>query len=532
MSLLRQPSLVIPSLIFPLFFAALGTSSFSRATTEVPGFPEVDSFLDFALAGSVVQGILFGSTVGATALAVDIENGFFDRLLSSPSTRSGIIVGRLAGGMVYGAFQTVLFIAILLPFGLSIKGGVAGVLTMALGGTILALAVGALMSAMALKTGSSEAVQGAFPLLFIALFFSSAFFPRETMSGVYKVFADLNPDLLSGRGIPRPHHRRVHRLGSRQRGRHPVDPRGVGRRARPVGAQGSAGGAMTTLDDTTTGAGRSVANTHTFPASVGLMQRSIVNITRLPSAFLPSVLMPIFQAIAFSGTFFAITQIPGFPTDRSINWFLPLGVVMGAGFAGIGIGFTTIRDLEGGFYDRLRLTPAPRMSLITGPLLAALARAAMVTTIVFIVGTLFGARLTHGPLGLIPLYVAALGIASIGTGWGLGLAYIFRDMRAAAIMQLTFFLVIFLTEAQTPLFVMQGWLEDVARINPFNSVIRLSRLGFVDPSITWANTWPGLLTIVVFTTLMMLFARRGLGRLERRLISAPTAASRAPSSLA
>ena len=63
LSLWRQPSLVVPSLIFPLFFAALGTSSFSRATTEVPGFPAVDSYLDFALAGSVVQGILFGSTV-------------------------------------------------------------------------------------------------------------------------------------------------------------------------------------------------------------------------------------------------------------------------------------------------------------------------------------------------------------------------------------------------------------------------------------------------------------------------------------
>jgi ABC-2 type transport system permease protein len=271
---------------------------------------------------------------------------------------------------------------------------------------------------------------------------------------------------------------------------------------------------MTTLDETTTGRGRSVATTRTFPASVALMKRSIVTITRLPSAFLPSVLMPIFQTIAFSGTFFAITQIPGFPTDRSINWFLPLGVVMGSGFAGIGIGFTTIRDLEGGFYDRLRLTPAPRMSLVTGPLLAALARSVLVTTIVFIVGTLFGARLTHGPLGLIPLYMAALGIAAIGTGWGLGLAYIFRDMRAAAIMQLTFFLVIFLTEAQTPLFIMQGWLESVARINPFNSVIRLSRLGFVDAPMTWDNTWGGLLTIVVFTALMLLFARRGLGRLS------------------
>jgi len=191
-SLLRQPSLVIPSLIFPLFFAALGTSSFSRST-ELPGFPAVDSYLDFALAGAIVQGILFGSTTGATALATDIENGFFDRLLASPSTRTGIIVGRMAGGMAYGASQTLFFVLVLLPFSLSIKGGVGGVVGLMVSGTILALAIGALMSAMALLTGSAEAVQGAFPLLFIALFFSSAFFPRETMSGVYGTLADFNP---------------------------------------------------------------------------------------------------------------------------------------------------------------------------------------------------------------------------------------------------------------------------------------------------------------------------------------------------
>ncbi|WP_420450975.1 ABC transporter permease [Ilumatobacter sp.] len=192
LALWRQPSLVVPSLIFPLFFAALGTSSFSRATS-VPGFPEVDSFLDFALAEAVVQGILFGSTVGATALATDIENGFFDRLLASPTTRWSIIVGRMAGGMLYGAFQTVFFVAVLLPFGLSVQAGVVGVITLAIAGTVLALAVGALMSAMAITTGSSEAVQGAFPLLFIALFFSSAFFPRQTMTGIYRSLADWNP---------------------------------------------------------------------------------------------------------------------------------------------------------------------------------------------------------------------------------------------------------------------------------------------------------------------------------------------------
>ncbi|MFK8025496.1 MAG: ABC transporter permease [Ilumatobacter sp.] len=272
---------------------------------------------------------------------------------------------------------------------------------------------------------------------------------------------------------------------------------------------------MTAVERTTHSApARSVARTRMLPASVGLMRRSLVNISRLPSAFLPAILMPVFQAIAFSGTFFAITQIPGFPTDRSINWFLPLGVVMGSGFAGIGIGFSTIRDLEVGFYDRLRLTPAPRLSLIVGPLMAAIARSMLVTTVVFAVGSLFGARLTHGPLGLLPLYVAGVGIAVIGTGWGLGLAYTFRDMRAAAIMQLTFFLLVFLTEAQTPLFIMEGWLEGVTRINPFNNVIRLSRLGFLDEPITWDDTWGGLLALIAFSAATLLFAYRKLDRLS------------------
>jgi ABC-2 type transport system permease protein len=192
LAVIRQPTVVVPSLLFPLFFVAIGTSAFSRAI-NIPGFPKVDSFLDFALSGAIVQGVLFGSTVSATALAIDIENGFFDRLLATPTSRTSILVGRLAGGMAYGGFQTVLFILVLLPFGLRVKSGPIGVLVMIVGGVLIALAVGALMAAMAIKTGSSEAVQGAFPMLFILLFFSSTFFPRQTMSGAYRTIADINP---------------------------------------------------------------------------------------------------------------------------------------------------------------------------------------------------------------------------------------------------------------------------------------------------------------------------------------------------
>ncbi len=271
---------------------------------------------------------------------------------------------------------------------------------------------------------------------------------------------------------------------------------------------------MSSTESLTTIRPLNTRRTPAFAAAAGLAQRSVVNITRLPSAFLPSVLMPVFQTIAFAGTFFAIIQIPGFPTDRSINWFLPLGTLMGSGFAGIGIGFATIRDLETGFYDRIRLSPAPRSSLITGPLMAALIRSVLVTTIVVIIGLVFGARPTHGVFGVMFLYIAALGVAALGTGWGLALAYRFRDMRAAAIMQLTFFLLIFLTDAQTPLFIMEGWLEAVARVNPFTNIIRLARLGFLDAPITWNNIWGGLLAIAVITGLTVWFAQRSLDRLS------------------
>jgi len=251
-----------------------------------------------------------------------------------------------------------------------------------------------------------------------------------------------------------------------------------------------------------------------FGASFGLMKRGLQRILRLPSAFFPALAMPIFQSIAFSGTFFAITKIPGFPTDRSINWFMPLGACMGSAFSGVGLGFALIGDIETGFFDRLRMAPAPRNALILGPLLTAWFRTVLVVTAVLIVGFILGARLTGGVLGLLTLYVASLGIATMATGWGLGLAFRFRDMRGAAVMQLGLFVSIFLSSAQTPLNVMQGWLHAVARFNPITNVLRLARQGFVG-DLTWSGSWGGLVAIAVMGGLLLVFARRGLDALDK-----------------
>ncbi|MFZ9075978.1 MAG: ABC transporter permease [Ilumatobacteraceae bacterium] len=253
--------------------------------------------------------------------------------------------------------------------------------------------------------------------------------------------------------------------------------------------------------------------------SVGILAtRSIRNIRRLPSAFFPALAMPIFNMVVFAGTFFAVTKIPGFPTDRSINWYMPLGIMMGSAFAGVGLGFTAIRDIETGFYDRLRMTPTSRLSLVLGPLAGTLVRVVMMTTIVIVIGIALGARFTGGVLGILCLYAAALGLSTIGAGWGLGLAFIFKDMRGAAIMQLSIFLVMFLSSAQVPLNVMDGWLHTVARINPATNILRLARVGLVNESnadhLSFNAVWGGIVAIVVMGGLSLGFALRQLRKLS------------------
>jgi ABC-2 type transport system permease protein len=104
-------------------------------------------------------------------------------------------------------------------------------------------------------------------------------------------------------------------------------------------------------------------------------------------------------------------------------------------------------------------------------------------------------------------------MATIGTGWGLGLAYRFKDMRAAAITQLTLFLGLFLTDAQTPIDIMEGWLQDVARWNPLTRVLHVARLGFVDGG-GLSDLLLGIAVMGVLGSLAWVFALSGLRSLD------------------
>ena len=190
---IRLPQAWFPALFFPLVLMAIFTASFGGAPGTIPGFPPVRSFLDFAVSGAIIQGVLIGGTSAGAAFATDIEGGFFDRLVASPTSRTSILTGRLGASIALGVGQALLFISVAAIFGARVDGGVLGIFIVVVIATLFAAAVGGLGIFLALRTGSGEAVQGMFPLFFALLFFSSAFFPLDTMVDWYHDVAALNP---------------------------------------------------------------------------------------------------------------------------------------------------------------------------------------------------------------------------------------------------------------------------------------------------------------------------------------------------
>ena len=188
---LRQPANAIV-LVFPLMLMAVNSNGL-KAATHLPGFP-TDSFLSFFLPFTFIQGALFAASTAGTELGRDIDTGFLNRLALTPLRGSALLAGQLGGALAQTLIQALVYLGVGLAFGVRFAAGVPGMATLVL----LALCIGAGFASagiwMALRTGSGEAVQSQFPVLFFLLFISSMNLPRNLIEvHWFRVAATLNP---------------------------------------------------------------------------------------------------------------------------------------------------------------------------------------------------------------------------------------------------------------------------------------------------------------------------------------------------
>jgi ABC-2 type transport system permease protein len=188
----RRAQLLMPTFVLPLMLLAV-ISSGTSAAQELRGFPDVASYLGFIIPGTIIQGALLAGLTTGTALAGDIEGGFFDRLLAAPVHRTSLVLGRLAGTLALSLLQTTFFILVALLFGASFPGGVAGIVGTIGLAAITAVAMGGASAAIALRTGSLSLLHSLFPFMFVMLFTAPAFFPQDLLTPVLEAISVYNP---------------------------------------------------------------------------------------------------------------------------------------------------------------------------------------------------------------------------------------------------------------------------------------------------------------------------------------------------
>ena len=189
---LRQPAMVVPSIVFPLVLVAVTSGGLDSATT-LPSFP-TDSYLDFIIAVPFIQGPLFAMINAGSSLARDVETGFLKRLAMTPMQRAALLVGQLAGVLAVALLSCVVYLAVGFAFGVHVEAGVLGVPALLALALLIALAFASLGALVGLRSGSGEAVQGFFPLFFVVLFLSSMYLPRPLIEqDWFRTVATYNP---------------------------------------------------------------------------------------------------------------------------------------------------------------------------------------------------------------------------------------------------------------------------------------------------------------------------------------------------
>ena len=189
---IRQPALVFFPLVFPVILLAVNSGGL-KAETHLPGFP-TKSFFAFALAVPFVQGALLATVNANVEFARDIQSGFLNRLALTPVRSLVLLVGQLGGLLAIAVVQAVFYLAIGLAFGVRFESGVAGWVLLLVLEALIALAFASLGCWAALRTGSTEAVQGLFPAFFVFLFISSMNIPRNLIEATwFRWLATINP---------------------------------------------------------------------------------------------------------------------------------------------------------------------------------------------------------------------------------------------------------------------------------------------------------------------------------------------------
>ena len=187
---LRQPGVEITNVFIPLFFLAVSTGAIANFSQR--GFG-VENYLAFQLPVAVLQAVAGSSSASGIAIVLDMERGYFDKLLLTPASRWSLIIGRVWADAVRAVFFASIMLIAALAAGSGMASGIPGAILILVIAGLFGGAYSGIGIFIAMRTGNAQAAQAGFLLFFPLLFMAPAFAPLAVFDDWLRWIATVNP---------------------------------------------------------------------------------------------------------------------------------------------------------------------------------------------------------------------------------------------------------------------------------------------------------------------------------------------------
>lgn len=190
--IIRNRDQLLGTFFQPIMFLLLFVAVFGGAISKA--LPPGVSYLEFLLAGIIVQTLAFGSTTTAIAICNDLQRGIVDRFRSLPMNNLAVLNGHIISDLFRNGISTIVMLIVGVMLGFRSSASFTQWLLIALILFVFTLAFSWLAAIVGVMAKSVEAVQWlTFVLVFPLTFASSAFVPTEGMNAALKAFAENQP---------------------------------------------------------------------------------------------------------------------------------------------------------------------------------------------------------------------------------------------------------------------------------------------------------------------------------------------------
>jgi ABC-2 type transport system permease protein len=201
-----SPQLLLPSLIFPLFFFVAFAGGLS-SVGDVPGFDFPSGYTAFQFVFVLLQASAFGGVFTGFGIAADFENGFAQRLMLAAPNRLGILFGYALSALVRAVVVGVLLFVVAMATGMQVDGNGVDLFGLVVLALIVNFTAAMWAAGVAMRLRTIQAGPAMQMPVFIILFLAPVYVPLDLLSGWVEAVAHINPftalveggrDLISG----------------------------------------------------------------------------------------------------------------------------------------------------------------------------------------------------------------------------------------------------------------------------------------------------------------------------------------------